>query len=89
MDNLACHKVTGVRRAIEAAGCRLLYLPPYSPDLNPIENWFAKFKTLLRKVAARTVDGVYEAMHEALDRLTPSECLGYLRHCGYAPGQAT
>jgi transposase len=89
MDNLACHKVAGVRRAIEAAGCRLLYLPPYSPDLNPIENWFAKFKARLRTAAARTVDGVYEAMREALDRLTPSECIGYLRHCGYASGQAT
>lgn len=89
MDNLSCHKVTGVRRAIEAAGCRLLYLPPYSPDFNPIETWFAKFKALLRTAAARTVDGVYEAMREALDRFTPSECLGYLRHCGYAPGQTT
>jgi len=89
MDNLPCHKVAGVRRAIEAAGCRLLYLPPYSPDLNPIENWFAKFKAQLRTAAARTVEGVYEAMREALGRVTPAECLNYIRHCGYAAGQTT
>jgi transposase len=84
MDNLACHKVAGVREAIEAAGCRVLYLPAYSPDLNPIENWFAKFKALLRTAAARTVAGVYDAMREALGRSTPDECASYLRHCGYA-----
>ena len=77
------------QRAIEAVGCRLLYLPPYSPDLNPIENWFAKLKASLRTAAARTVDGVYEAMREAVGRVTPGECLNYLRHCGYVAGQAT
>ena len=85
MDNLPCHKVKGVREAVEAAGCRLEYLPPYSPDLNPIENAFSKFKGLLRKAAARTVDGVYDAMRDAVTRFGSTECLNYFRHAGYGP----
>jgi len=83
MDNLASHKVAGVRRAIERAGCRLLYLPPYSPDLNPIENAFSKLKRLLRSAAERTVDGLWSAIGRLLDRFTPRECRNYFRHCGY------
>ena len=85
MDNLACHKVAGVREAVEAAGCRLEYLPPYSPDLNPIENAFGKSKRLLRAAAARTVDGVYDARRDAVPRFGPAECLNYFRHAGYVP----
>lgn len=84
MDNLPAHKVAGVREAIEKAGCRLEYLPPYSPDFNPIENAFSKFKRKLRKAAERTVDGVYQAMREAVDDFSPQECENYFRHCGYA-----
>ena len=83
LDNLGSHKVPGVRRAIEAAGCRLLYLPPYSPDLNPIENAFSKLKRLLRAAAERTVDGLWAAIGRLLDRFTPRECRNYFRHCGY------
>jgi len=83
MDNLASHKVAGVRRAIEAAGCRLLFLPPYSPDLNPIENAFSKLKRLLRKAAERTVDRLWRAIGQVIDRFTPQECRNYFRHCGY------
>ena len=89
MDNLPCHKVTGVREAVEAAGCRLEYLPPYSPDLNPIENAFSKFKRQLRTAAARTVDGVYDAMRDAIKRFEPAECLNYLRHAGYGAATPT
>jgi transposase len=84
MDNLGSHKVAGVRRAIEGAGCRLLYLPPYSPDLNPIENAFSKLKRLLRAAAERTLDGLWAAIGRLLDRFTPRECRNYFRHCGYA-----
>jgi transposase len=83
MDNLSAHKVAGVRDAIEAAGARLLYLPPYSPDLNPIELVFSKFKDLIRRAAERTVDGLWRLCGELLDRFTPGECRNYLRHCGY------
>jgi transposase len=88
MDNLPCHKVQGVEAAIRAAGCRLEYLPPYSPDLNPIENAFSKFKRALRDWAARTVEGVYEALRWLLHRFSPAECLNYFRHGGYAPATA-
>jgi transposase len=84
MDNLGSHKVAGVRRAIERAGCRLLYLPPYSPDLNPIENAFSKLKRLLRAAAERTADRLWAAIGRLLDRFTPRECRNYFRHCGYA-----
>ena len=83
MDNLGSHKVAGVRAAVEAAGCRLLYLPPYSPDLNPIEMAFSKLKGLLRKAAERTVDGLWRVIGESLDRFTPGECRNYIRHAGY------
>src|SRR5918995_3336117 len=85
MDNLAAHKVKGVRAAIEAAGAELRYLPPYSPDLNPIEQAFAKLKALLRAAASRTVDTLWQALGHALDAFTPAECARYLAHAGYVP----
>ncbi len=83
MDNLPSHKVKGVETAIQAAGCRVEYLPPYSPDLNPIEKAFSKLKRALRDWAARTVEGVYEGLREIITRFGPAECLNYFRHCGY------
>jgi transposase len=88
MDNLPGHKVDGVERAIRAAGCRLEYLPPYSPDLNPIENAFSKLKRALRDWAARTTDGVYDALRRAITTFNPNECLNYFRHCHYAHATA-
>ena len=84
MDNLSSHKRVAVRRAIEGAGCRLLYLPPYSPDFNPIEQAFSKLKALLRKAGRRTVEGLWAFLGEAVDLFTPDECRNYFRHCGYA-----
>jgi transposase len=84
MDNLAAHKVSGVREALAAVGARVIYLPPYSPDLNPIELVFAKFKALIRSAPERTVEGLWRLCGQLLDRFTPTECLNYLRHCGYA-----
>jgi transposase len=84
LDNLAAHKVKGVRQAIAAAGASILYLPPYSPDLNPIEQLFAKLKALLRKLAARTKDDLWQAIGRLLASLPPRECANYLSHCGYA-----
>jgi transposase len=83
LDNLAAHKVDGVRRAVAAAGASLLYLPPYSPDLNPIEQLFAKLKALLRKAAARTKDELWATIGRLLDACAAAECASYLRHCGY------
>lgn len=83
MDNLPSHKVTGVRETIEAAGAKLLYLPPYSPDLNPIEQVFSKFKALLRKAATRTIDALWKAIGKALDAFSPDECAAYLKNSGY------
>jgi transposase len=83
MDNLSSHALAAVRSAVGGAGCRLLYLPPYSPDLNPIENAFSKLKALLRAAAERTVDGLWSAIGRLLDRFTPAECRNYFRHCGY------
>ena len=88
MDNLPCHKVQGVEEAIQAAGCRLEYLPPYSPDLNPIENAFSKRKRGLRDWAARTVEGVYEGLRQLITHFSPTECLNYFRHAGYASATA-
>jgi len=85
MDNLKAHKVEGVREAIEAKGARLLYLPPYSPDLNPIEQVFAKLKALLRTAARRTVDALWRAIGQALDAFSPAECTNYFANAGYAP----
>ncbi|WP_354137645.1 IS630 family transposase [Bradyrhizobium sp. LB11.1] len=84
IDNLASHKVAGVRDAIEAVGAKLLYLPPYSPDLNPIELAFAKFKTGLRRAAERTVDDLWQRIGTLIDDFSPNECQNYLRHDGYA-----
>ena len=83
MDNLQAHKVAGVREAAEAAGARLLYLPPYSPDLDPIEQAFAKLKALLRSAAARTVPDLWAAIRQAFTRFTPQECGNYLAAAGY------
>ena len=83
LDNLAAHKVDGVRQAITAASAAILYLPPYSPDLNPIEQLFAKLKALLRKAAARTRDELWQALGRLLETVPASECFNYLRHCGY------
>ena len=84
MDNLACHKVAGVREAIEACGASLLYLPPYSPDLNPIEHSFAKLKALIRKAAARTRDALWNAIGSFVPRFLPQECANYFASTGYA-----
>lgn len=85
MDNLAPHKAAAVRKAIEAAGASLLLLPPYSPDLNPIENAFAKLKALLRKAAERTVDRLWQRIGLLLDAFTPPECANYFAAAGYNP----
>ena len=85
MDNLPPHKAVGVRRAIEAAGAGLRYLPPYSPDFNPIENAFAKLKALLKKAAARTLDDLWKAVAHALRQFTPAECANYFTAAGYEP----
>jgi transposase len=84
MDNLSAHKVAGVREAIGAAGASVLYLPPYSPDLNPIELAFAKLKWLVRSAAERTVDGLWRSLGLAGEAFSPAECRNYFRHCGYA-----
>jgi transposase len=83
MDNLSSHKVAGVREAIEAVGAELRYLPPYSPDLNPIELAFSKLKKLLRDGAERTVDKLWELCGRILDQFTEMECRNYFKHCGY------
>jgi transposase len=84
MDNLQPHKASGVREAIEAAGARLLYLPPYSPDFNPIEPMWSKAKQRLRSIAARTIEALFDAVGVALASVTPGDCIGYFRGCGYA-----
>jgi transposase len=84
MDNLGSHKGAAVRRAIRAAEAHLLYLPPYSPDLNPIEQVFAKLKHLMRHAAERSVEATWQRIGHLLDRFTPDECANYLRNCGYA-----
>jgi transposase len=83
MDNLAAHKVAGVREVIEACGAELRYLPPYSPDLNPIENAFAKLKAHIRKSAARTLDALERAAANALEQFKPTECANFFAHAGY------
>lgn len=85
MDNLPAHKVAGVREAIEATGATLRLLPPYSPDLNPIEQFFAKLKAHLRKAAERSVDALWARIGEILRSLKPDECAHYLAHAGYRP----
>jgi transposase len=83
MDNLSSHKVVGIREAIKNAGAELRYLPPYSPDLNPIELAFSKFKKLLRDGAQRTVDKLWQLCGTILDQFTEHECRNYFKHCGY------
>ena len=85
MDNLPAHKADGVRRAIEDAGCRLLFLPPYSPDFNPIENAFSKLKACLRARAERTVDALWNAVGEIVKLFEPQECENYFIAAGYDP----
>lgn len=84
LDNLRSHKVAGIEEAICAAGAHLLYLPPYSPDYNQIEQVFSKLKTLLRKTAARTVDALWSAIGELIGQFAPNECAQYIRHAGYS-----
>ena len=85
MDNLGSHKNAAVREAIEGAGAELRFLPPYSPDFNPIENAFSKLKALLRKVAARTRDALWNAVATAMGAFTPAECANYFTATGYEP----
>ena len=84
MDNLGSHKGKAVRKAIRAAGAKLFFLPPYSPDLNPIEQVFAKLKTLLRKANERTVEATWKRIGDLLDAFQPAECANYLKNAGYA-----
>jgi transposase len=85
MDNLPAHKVAGVRQAIETAGASLLYLPPYSPDFNPIEMAFSKLKAILRKAAARSIDDLWQVIAEALDEFSQQDCTNYFTAAGYEP----
>ena len=84
MDNLGSHKGAAVRKAIRSAGAHLLFLPPYSPDLNPIEQLFAKLKLLLRKAAERSVEATWRRIGPLLDDFPPHKCANYLRNSGYA-----
>jgi transposase len=83
MDNLSWHKVAGVRAAIEGARANLLYLPPYSPDLNPIEMLFAKLKAIVRSIAAKTIDALWHAISAVSTQMSPEECANFIRHAGY------
>ena len=85
MDNLGSHKRPGIRAAIEGAGARLIYLPPYSPDFNPIENAFSKLKAHLRKAAERTVEGLRNRIGASLPSFTPQECANFFAAAGYDP----
>jgi transposase len=84
LDNLGSHKSPAIRKAIRAAGAKVFFLPPYSPDLNPIEQVFAKLKALLRKAAERTVQATWRRIGQLLDQFSPAECANYLRNAGYA-----
>lgn len=83
MDNLSSHKVAGVQEIIEDTGATLLYLPPYSPDLNPIEMLFSKIKAALRRAAKRCKESLFTEIGNILDSINPTECENYIRHCGY------
>ena len=83
LDNLGSHKIPGVEQAIQSAGASLLYLPPYSPDLNPIENFFAKLKTLLRKASKRSTETLWEEIANLLQSVSPQECRNYFAAAGY------
>ena len=84
LDNLRSHKVAGIVEAITARGAQLVYLPPYSPDLNPIEQAFAKYKALLRKAAERTVESLWQTIGQIADRFSPAECRNFFNSAGYA-----
>ena len=83
MDNLSAHKTQKVRELVKGAGCELLYLPPYSPDLNPIEEAFSKIKSIVRKAEARTREALVEALGPALSSVTQEDASGFFEHCGY------
>jgi len=83
LDNLSSHKVQGVREAIQAVGATVLYLPPYSPDLNPIEKLFSKLKALLRRAAKRSLDALWDEIGRLLDTIAPTECYNYFASSGY------
>ena len=83
LDNLSAHKVGGIRQLIEGCGAQLLYLPPYSPDLNPIEQAWSKFKPFLRAAKARTTEALEQAVSEALKTITADNAVAWFRHCGY------
>ncbi|ANK94378.1 IS630 family insertion sequence transposase protein (plasmid) [Rhizobium phaseoli] len=85
MDNLPAHKIAGVRDAIERAGAKLMFLPPYSPDFNPIENAFSKLKAMLRGRAERKIDALWDAVGALIPRFTAAECANYLKAAGYDP----
>jgi len=85
MDNLPAHKAAGVRNAIEAAGASPLYLPPYSPDFNPIENAFAKLKAMIRAKAERTIEALWDNVGAVLDLFSPAKCANYCKAAGYDP----
>jgi transposase len=85
MDNLSSHKRAAVSELVERAGAKLLFLPPYSPDFNPIEKAFAKLKALLRKAGERTVSGLWDLIGKLVDLFQPHECANYFRSCGYDP----
>jgi transposase len=83
LDNLSSHKVAGVKELIESAGAEVLYLPPYSPDFNPIENVFSKLKTMLRKLKSRTMEDLWNNLGKLCDIFSPIECYNYFKHAGY------
>lgn len=85
IDNLSVHKAARIRAAIEARGCQLVFLPVYSPDLNPIEPAFSKMKTILRRIGARTREALLDAIEAAVSAVTPADALGWFRHAGYRP----
>ncbi len=85
MDNLPAHKVAGVKEAIEAADATRVFLPPYSPDFNPIEQAYAKLKAFLRKAAARTVDDLWAVIAEAIELFPPAQCANFFANSGYEP----
>lgn len=85
LDNLPAHKSIAAREVVEATGARMLFLPPYSPDFNPIENAFSKLKSILRKAAARTIPDLWDVIRDALTRFTPDECANYFTAAGYEP----
>ena len=85
LDNLPAHKPVAIRQAIEAAGAEMVFLPPYSPDFNPIEMAFSKIKALLKKAAARSVLALWDAIREAIDAVTPNDARNYFTACGYEP----